>query len=252
MGKRLLATAVAAAALAISSAASAALIEMDSFLGTWQNVTGTPAGLNFTGNGGNNPQVHWGTPAGGSQSGYEIDLAPLPPVPIQQTVPPNTAPFLIGNFTHQNQPIASGTSITGVDLKISFDIVIDGSDQGVHNFFFHFDHDETPNGDDPCKYGGANNQGVNANGCADRVLVSFLNTSDSFTVDNVTYTFNLLGFSQDGINIDPFYLTKESADNTTGLYAEITARSNLVPEPGTLALLGLGLFGLRLVRRRLS
>ena len=256
MVRRALTTALAVAAVTISSVASGALVRMDGFVGTWQNVTGTPAGLNFTGNGGNNPEAHWGTPAGGSQSGYVLNLAPPPPTPIDKTVPPATGAFFIGDFTHQNQPIASGTSITGVDLKISFDIQIDtGSgfvDQGMHDFLFHFAHNETPNADNPCADGGTVGIGVDINGCADHVTVSFLNTSDSFVVNGVTYVFNLLGFSTDGgATITPDYWTEESADNTAGLYASIQTRSSVVPEPGTLALLGLGLFGLSLVRRRI-
>ncbi len=250
MSNRILPAIAAAAALAISSTAFAAVIQLNIFDGEWFNEQGGPT--NFTNTGaGNNPQVTWGVDQGSGQSGYNLDLAPPPPVPIVQNVPPNTPPFEIGNFTHVNFPVGPN-SITGIDLRISFDIIVDGNDLGVHDFFFHFDHDETTNNLDPCPYGGANGQGVNVNGCADRVLVSFLNTSDSFTVDNVVYTLNLVGFANDcAQSVSNTYLTTENANNTAALCATIATRTSVVPEPGTLALLGLGLFALSLIRRRL-
>jgi hypothetical protein len=252
MFNRILPAIAAVATLAISSIASAHVVSMDLFTGQWQNATGGPTNLNFSGNGGNNPQVRWGVDLGSGQSGYNLDMAPPPPVPIVQNVPPNTSPFKIGNFTHVNFPIGPN-SITGIDLEVTFDITIDGVDLGLHNFFFHFAHDETTNSG-ACPYGGANGQGVNINGCADRVLVSFLDASDSFDIGGTLYTFNLLGFSTNGgSTISNQYLTVEGLSNTADLYATIQTRESVhdTPEPGTLVLLGLGLVGLTLARRRM-
>jgi hypothetical protein len=246
--------------LAISSAASAHIVSMTGFVGLWYGPTGGPSGYTNSGVS-QNPYATWGDPTGthgpfDGQSGYLLNLAPPPPTPIDQTVapPPNTPPFLIGTFTHVNEPIG-GTAITGINLEVSFDILVDGVDQGIHNFFFHFAHDETSNGLDPCPYGGANFQGVNINGCADSVTVSFIDVSDSFSVGGVAYTFNLLGFDgtdcTSGINSQ--FLTVEGQENPAALCAEIRTLSSIqAPEPGTLALLGLGLIGLTFVRRRLS
>jgi VCBS repeat-containing protein len=52
--------------------------------------------------------------------------------------------FTLGTFTHNNFPIPSGSSITAANLRVTFDVVING--QTVHvDHTIQFQHNETPN-----------------------------------------------------------------------------------------------------------
>jgi hypothetical protein len=60
-------------------------------------------------------QINWGIPAGGTQSGYRFDgVTPPPSGPFGAGTS-----FDLGTFTHFNQPIQSGTSITGATLNLT-------------------------------------------------------------------------------------------------------------------------------------
>ena len=69
--------------------------------------------------------------------------------------------------------------------------LLDNVSQGFKSFVFDFVHNETDNGANPCANGGANNAGVNINGCADSVTFLYNSLSDSFTVDGIEYTLDL-------------------------------------------------------------
>jgi hypothetical protein len=245
----------AAAALALTLPAAPALsspvliptaVTIQNIVGTFSDPTVGPGTgtLPTTGGAGTaTPTVRWGTTTG-QQSGYDFIATGAP---IETTVPPTpSADFALGDFKHLNFVI-SPPFLTGVVLTLTAEILIDGNSQGTRNFVFNVQHTETPNSPDPCQFGGANGQGININGCADRVRITTSNTTEVFEVDGQKLTVNIKGF-QVGGNFTNQFFTIEDQVNDAILIANVSVLP--VPAPMSLALFATGLLGLAAAGRR--
>jgi opacity protein-like surface antigen len=242
--------AAAALAAAFSAPASAAVVDFTNIKGEWFDVVSLegPAPT-ITGSGTANASIRWGSDTGLGQSGYDFVALAIPSLSVSP--PGGSATTSIATFRHINQPIGGGTSIASVKLKFTTDVLVDSNPFGTVTFIYSFSHDETPNAADPCAYGGANNQGVNINGCADRVQANFNSQSDFFTIDGYDYALDVVGFLVGG-NPATSFLTTERLDNEAELRGRLVLYSEAgVPEPATWAMM-IARFGLvgAAVRRR--
>jgi hypothetical protein len=219
-------------------------VVISNIVGTWENATPT-GNATYAANGTADPTARWGAPTDPTKSGYNFLAANT----ISTIVPPSPTPqFTLGTFQHLNEPITAGTSITGIELLIGAKVSIDGGPTQSLNFLFDFTHDETTNNFDPnCPYGVGT--GINVNGCADKVTVNYNSLSDSFLIGTDQYTLSLTGFEVGGVPQTSF-LTEEDALNSASLLGTIELRSAAVPEPMALAVLGSGLIGLGVARRK--
>lgn len=241
--KRCAAIAAATGALLLSISgheARAVSLDIDSVTGAWSDVTGTPFNLQGVGT----TAIHWGDPvsSGGPQSGYIFSGVAPPPV----TGIPANSPFNLGTFTHDNQTIQPGGSITGARLTITISgTAHDGGDDPFTKVaVFDFTHDETPNVSGSCPP-------LSVSVCDDIVTIATnVGGSQLLTVDGVDYIFAFSGFLIGG---NPFtqFLTQEGQPNIATIEG-ILIQQSLVPLPAALPLFatGLGALGLLGWRRK--
>lgn len=238
-----------AAALGLGAGGvQAASLTVTDISGAWSSWTGGTAVA--AGAQGSTAQLRWGIPTDSNKSGYDFTPSAPPLTPAQDT------DFDLGTFTHLNFPIQLNNGITGATLDVSFTFYLgsDSSNLMTRKSQFVFDHLETTNNAAPCADGGSVGEGVNANGCADRVrVVTNPSATESFeVVENGVkrnYIFAVTGFDVG----DPFW-TAEKAENSAVLRARYTYDESVQPAPvpvpaaGWLLLAGIG--GLAAASRR--
>jgi len=210
----LVALVLASVALLPTGTASAAEITYLSVSGSWRdpvdNLPGSQPGDPVITNGVPTSSISWGTTSG-SQSGYDFTATLPPPFTLPGTIPF----FSLGEFTHRNFEVGD-PSLVSVELDVVLLLAVDGVETGPLTFSFTFNHEETPNNQDPCPYPTPPGEG-----CTDRVTIVASAEPTTFNVDGVDYTLSM-SFLDNGQPVSEFITRESDTVNSSGLVGDFT------------------------------
>jgi hypothetical protein len=223
------------AAVVLALGASGARADVS---GTIAGIFNSPTPSNTTYTGVGTSQFTWGK-KDGTPTPNILTFTPATPF----SSPLETA-FKIGTLSYYNGTTESGTNPTAVNLQIGMDFIAPPA--GLQTFAFTLDLDSTNN----------TNNAVNS---ADYVIFPSDYPSTEFLIGSTEYTLKITGFENvigDGYlsSTDSGFHVEEGKTASADLYAEVTSDvtgvGSSVPEPASLAVLGLGAAGLLLRRKK--
>ena len=218
----------------VSAATTVEALTVTSVDGIWQNASPAVSGEGTD-------QIRWGTQwKDYDLSGYDFNATSTDFEAYEG------ASFVIGTFDHLNFPV-TGTFLETVDLAVSFTIA--GLGEAITSTF-SFAHLESYNWAKTCANGAANYQGVNSEGCADRVSATLnLGKTESFMIDGVTYVLDILGFHYEGELMSEFWTVEKEVNSAELVAVFRTLPPSEIPLPASGLLLLAGVAGLFAKRR---
>lgn len=225
------------ASLLVASLSANAATFQGSTSGVFENPTG-PSGMVTTGEGTN--QFTWGVGATGVKYGhpfsgcflgcaYQEDPSKLNYTGESFNTDVNNQ-FVAGNLNFYNGIINSGTQAESVDFLLTIDFSLPSVFSETFTYGFSLDNTTNPNGD----------------------TTTFLTSVPTkfYSHAGTDYYFELLGFSENGVDLIDFLFLKEGKEKTVALLGQFTSMPSEVPLPAAVWLFGSGLMGFMAMRRR--